>query len=76
VGLDGLCASCDDAVHAAAHLEPVEGCFACKVGRVRLQFTYGREDFHGPTLGERIDQQLKDAKEGGVDAEPVGTRWV
>lgn len=43
---------------------------------VALQYTYGRDNFHGPTLGERIERQYADAKSAGVDAEPVGSRWV
>lgn len=72
----GLCARCEDALHDQKHPTPIHDCFACKVSTVRLTYTYGREDFHGPTLGERIEQQWKDVKEGGVDAEPVGPRWV
>lgn len=37
-----------------------------------IQFTYGKEDWHGPTLNERLAQQKIDAP----TAEPVGTRWV
>lgn len=76
VDLDGLCARCEDAEHDRLHLTRVDGCFACKVSTIRLQFTYGKEDFHGPTLGERIEEQERVLKEDNVEAEPVGTRWV
>lgn len=41
-----------------------------------IQFTYGKDEFHGPTLGERIEQQQKDCAADGVRMEPVGNRWV
>lgn len=37
-----------------------------------IQFTYGKEDWHGPTLSERLAQQKIDSP----TAEPVGQRWV
>lgn len=37
-----------------------------------FRFTYGKEDFHGPTIGERQEQQLRDFP----NAEPCGARWV
>lgn len=74
--MNGLCASCEDAVHSAQHPNVVEGCFACKVSRITLKFTYGKEDFHGPTINERIEEQERICREDGVDAEPVGSRWV
>ena len=76
VGLDGLCARCEDAAHDAAHPQPVDGCFACKVSRIHLGFTWGREDFHGPTITERQREQERVCAEDGVKAEPVGSRWV
>ena len=51
-------------------------CFACHVKSVNLGFTYGKEDFHGPTVRERQQQQVADAAKNGVNAEPVGSRWV
>jgi hypothetical protein len=51
-------------------------CFKCHVGSIRLGFAHGKEDFHGPTIKERQDQQVAQAKAAGVNAEPVGTRWV
>lgn len=49
---------------------------APKVLSGALQFTYGREDFHGPTIGERFKQQIKDCEADGKGYEPVGQRWV
>jgi hypothetical protein len=51
-------------------------CFKCHIKSVRLGFTYGQEDFHGPTVKERADEQVRVAKEAGINAEPVGSRWV
>ena len=35
-------------------------CFSCHVRSVRLGFTYGKDDFHGPTVRERQQKQLQD----------------
>ena len=51
-------------------------CFKCHISTVNLGFTYGKEDFHGPTIKERQDKQVADAKINGIKAEPVGSRWV
>jgi len=50
-------------------------CFRCHVGTIRLGFTYGREDFHGPTIRERQRQTVEQAKINGYNAEPV-TNWM
>lgn len=51
-------------------------CFKCHVKNIRLGFTHGKEDFHGPTVRERQQQQVREAAAAGVNAEPVGTRWI
>jgi hypothetical protein len=51
-------------------------CFGCHVRSVRLGFTQGKEEFHGPTIRERADQAIKEAKINGYNPEPVGSRWV
>jgi len=51
-------------------------CFGCHVKTIRLGFTYGQEDFHGPTIRERQEKTVADAKMNGYNAEPVGNRWV
>jgi hypothetical protein len=51
-------------------------CFRCHVRSVNLGFTYGKEDFHGPTIRERQEKTVSDAKINGYNPEPVGTRWV
>jgi hypothetical protein len=50
-------------------------CFKCHIRTVNLGFTYGKADFHGPTVKERQDKQLADAKSAGINAEPV-TNWI
>lgn len=51
-------------------------CFRCHIRTVRIGFSHGKEDFHGPTIKERRDLQVAQAKSAGIDAQPVGTRWV
>lgn len=51
-------------------------CFGCHVKTINLGFSHGKEDFHGPTIKERQNQQVAQAKAAGINAEPVGTRWV
>ena len=51
-------------------------CFKCHVKTIRLGSTQGKEEFHGPTIRERQEQIVKDAKINGYNAEPIGTRWV
>lgn len=51
-------------------------CFRCHIRTIRLGFTQGREEFHGPTIRERQQKIVSDAKINGYNAEPVGTRWV
>lgn len=51
-------------------------CFGCHIKSIRLGFTYGKENFHGDTIGERQRKTVEDAKINGYNAEPVGTRWV
>lgn len=51
-------------------------CFRCHVRSIRIGFSHGKEDFHGPTIRERQEQAVREAKEAGVDIAPVGSRWV
>jgi hypothetical protein len=51
-------------------------CFACHVKTVNIGFSYGKSDFHGPTIGERQRKAVADARINGYNPEPVGTRWV
>jgi len=74
-GLTGLCASCEDLAHSQTHKSYDPDCFACKVQTVGLQFTYGKQDFHGPTIGERQVKQYEECKADGVDIAPVQKTW-
>lgn len=51
-------------------------CFACHLKGIRLGFSHGKEDFHGPTIRERQRQQEAQAEAAGIKAEPVGNRWI
>lgn len=51
-------------------------CFRCHLRGIRLGFTYGKQDFHGPTIRERQREQEHVAAAAGIDAAPVGRRWV
>lgn len=50
-------------------------CFKCHVKTISLGFTYGQENFHGDTIGEKQRKIVADAAINGVQAEPV-TNWM
>jgi hypothetical protein len=67
-------------VHEHAADGPAD-CFGCKCAYwrehgVAMQFAYGRETFHGPTIRERAEQQVNEGRAAGYDPVPVGGRWV
>lgn len=41
-----------------------------------IHYTYGKDDFHGPTIGERFERQVADCAADGKGYEPVGQRWI
>lgn len=51
-------------------------CFRCHIRGIRLGFTYGKEDFHGPTVRERQKAHESEMKSKGIDFAPVGRTWV
>ena len=51
-------------------------CYACHLQGIRLGFSHGKEDFHGPTIKQRQDEQMRQASAAGIKAEPVGSRWI
>lgn len=58
-----------------------DNCFGCKMRYwkqrgVPAKFTYGKKDFHGPTIRERRDLMVREAAEIGIKPEPAGVRWV
>jgi len=69
------CKSCEKNFIADEIPRRGEVCFSCHVKTVRLGFTYGKDDFHGPTVRERQHKQVADAAANGVIAEPV-TNWM
>jgi cytochrome c5 len=73
---DFVCEQCAKPFQAEELPRRGEVCFGCHVRTVQMKFTYGKDDFHGPTIRERQEQTVADAKINGYNAEPVGTRWV
>ena len=69
------CENCNDLFSAEQKPHRGEICFKCHVKTIRLGFTHGKEDFHGPTIAERQRQIVADAKVNGITAEPV-TNWM
>ena len=51
-------------------------CFGCHIKGIRLGFKHGQEEFHGPTIKERQDKTIADARANGLNPEPVGTKWI
>lgn len=51
-------------------------CFRCHLRGVRIGFTYGKTDFHGPTVRERATKQIQQAKDAGLEPAYVGKTWV
>ena len=69
------CTQCDTYVNDTVQRRgPI--CFKCHIRTINLGFTYGKEQFHGPTIGEQQRKTVEDARINGYTAEPVGTRWV
>jgi len=71
-----LCEKCGKGFESADVPRRGPICFACHIKTVQIGFRYGREAFHGPTLGERQRKTVEDAKINGYDVSPVGSRWV
>jgi len=73
--MDIQCESCQK--NFIADETPHRGaiCFSCHIRSINIQFTYGKQDFHGPTIRERQKKQLEDAAIHGINAEPV-TNWM
>ena len=51
-------------------------CFPCHLKGIRLGFTYGKEDFHGPTVRERQKAHESEMRAKGIDFAHVGKTWV
>lgn len=74
--LSVTCDNCSTAFYAPELPRRGAICFKCHIGTVNLGFTYGKQDFHGPTIKERQNKQMADARSAGINAEPVGSRWI
>lgn len=46
-------------------------CFKCHLKTIDISFKYGKENFHGPTIKERQDKIVSDAKQAGINAVPA-----
>lgn len=63
-----------DGVHCVAPCTPENLCFGHKLKYWRevgtpIQFSYGRADFHGPSVASREKQAIADARAGGIEPE-------
>ena len=74
--MDIVCTQCQNEFYEDEMPRRGAVCFKCHVKSVRLGFTMGKEEFHGPTIKERQEKIISDAKINGYNPEPVGTRWV
>lgn len=70
-----MCETCNKAFYVDEVPRRGFTCFKCHIKGVRLGFTYGQEDFHGPTIRERQRQTVEQAAINGYTAEPV-TNWM
>jgi putative FmdB family regulatory protein len=53
------------------------GALASKaVGNPRVTFQGGKDFWHNNTLRSALDRSMAEARAGGIDAQPVGQRWV
>ena len=46
-------------------------CFRCHLRTINLGFTYGKENFHGPTIREKQNKIVSDAAAKGITAVPA-----
>ena len=70
-GFTFICLRCGG--EAVASEQPARGniCFRCHIQTVNIGFRYGKENFHGPTIKERQNKIVADAKAAGVNAVPA-----
>lgn len=70
------CTSCQKRIESEDVPQRGPTCFRCHIQGITIGFTYGKENFHGDTIAERQRKTVADAKANGINAEPVGSRWV
>jgi len=66
------CSSCSRLIESESDKKR-ELCFKCHVKNVRLGFTHGQEEFHGPTVRER-QREMEDSprfKAGEIEKVPA-----
>lgn len=71
-----VCQQCDRVFHDEELPRRGAICFGCHIKGIHLGFTYGKDNFHGDTIKQRQDEQVRVATEAGRSIEPVGQRWV
>lgn len=52
--------------------EEEKAAFKEKLRSLAFAFPYGRDQFHGPTIGERKEQQIRESAAAGNAITPVG----
>lgn len=67
----------NDGIHTACDADV---CFAAKMQYWRehgspLQFTYGKDSFHGPTIRERQEKIIEGAAKNGYEVRQVNPRY-
>lgn len=76
------CGHTRDVVRPMADSAAITICDHCEKGPMdklfsaSFHYAYGREQFHGPTIGERQEEQFRVARAAGIEPEPAGARWV
>lgn len=66
------CSSCSRSIESDNDIKR-RLCFKCHVKSVRLGFTHGKEDFHGPTIRQR-QREMEDSprfKAGEIEKIPA-----
>ena len=71
-----FCEDCGDKFEVETLPRRGSVCFKCHLRGVRIGFTYGKQDFHGPTVRERASKQIEEAKSAGLEPAYVGKQWV
>lgn len=63
-----------------ASMQPCDACRPRESRGPQIHFKYGKEDWHGDTVGQRVEEHVRanreQGRELGRDYEPVGSRWV
>lgn len=71
-----VCKTCAEVFEVEEYPRRGSICFKCHLKGIQLGFTYGKKDFHGPTVRERANKQIQEAKNAGLEPAYVGKKWV